>query len=233
MKYSVEDFVFTKNPDVCFGIVIGRDLRNGESSEADIRRLREAEAGLQRQLGNVEIREEEYIKRYRAALQNFDINPNKFTNSVEGMTKRVAKGIALPSINALVDLGNAISLEEVVSLGGHDLREIKEDLWVRRSQPGDRYLPFGSQEYEHLGEGELVFISGDTVQTRQWLWRQSEIGKMTLESREVFFQLVGFAGSQRKRLDRALAKVETMVAERFGGSSQTFLVDKDHREITF
>jgi DNA/RNA-binding domain of Phe-tRNA-synthetase-like protein len=113
------------------------------------------------------------------------------------------------------------------------LREIKDDLWVRRSRPGDRYLPFGSQEYEQLGEGELVFISGDTVQTRQWLWRQSEIGKMTAETRDVFFQLVGFAGSQRKRLERALAKVEAMVAERFAGSSQAFLIDKDCREIDF
>jgi DNA/RNA-binding domain of Phe-tRNA-synthetase-like protein len=149
------------------------------------------------------------------------------------MAKRVGKGQSLPTINALVDLCNAISLEEVISLGGHDLREIKDDLWVRRSRPGDRYLPFGSQEYENLGEGELVFVSGDTVQTRQWLWRQSELGKMTIETRDVFFQLVGFAGNQKKRLERALVKVETLVVERFGGSSQTFLVDKDCPEIDF
>lgn len=233
MKYSVEDFVFAQIPEVCFGIVIGRNVGNGASGEADIHRLREAEEALQRRLGTVEIKEEEYIARYRAALQNVGINPNKFTNSVEGMTKRVAKGAALPSINALVDLCNAISLEEIVSLGGHDLRAIEDDLWVRRSRPGDRYLPFGSKEYEQLGEGELVFVSGDTVQTRQWLWRQSEIGKMTVETSEVFFQLVGFAGGQRARLERALAKVESMVAERFGGTSQTFVVDRDCREITF
>jgi DNA/RNA-binding domain of Phe-tRNA-synthetase-like protein len=233
MKYSIEPFVFAANPDVCFGVVVGRGLHNTESSGEDRERLLAAERSLQERLKEVDIKEEEYIKRYRAALQNVGINPNKFTNSVEGMAKRVGKGHSLPSINALVDLCNAISLEEVISLGGHDLREIKDDLWVRRSRSGDRYLPFGSQEYEHLGEGELVFISGDTVQTRQWLWRQSEIGKMTSATSDVFFQLVGFAGSQRKRLEQALAKVETMVVERFGGSSQTFLVDKDCREIDF
>ena len=233
MKYSVEDFVFAKNPDVCFGIVIGNNLKNGASGEDDVGRLRAAEQLLQQQLAGLEIKEEEYIKRYRAALQNVGINPNKFTNSVEGMTKRVSKGQSLPSINALVDLCNAISLEEVVSLGGHDLREITDDLEVRRSRPGDRYLPFGSQDFEQLGEGELVFISGQTVQTRQWLWRQSEIGKMVAETKDVFFQLVGFTGSHRQRLDRALAKVETMVAERFAGTSRTFVVDTNCREIEF
>lgn len=233
MNYSIEPFVFEKNPDVCFGVVVGRGLNNGESGEGDIGRLRQAEREVRHRLGDSDPREEEYIRRYRAALQSVGINPNKFTNSVEGMTKRVTKGQALPSINALVDLCNAISLEEIVSLGGHDLAAIHADLWVRRSRQGDRYLPFACTTYETLGEGELVFVSGEIVQTRQWLWRQSELGKMTAASRDVFFQLVGFGGEQRQRLERAMAKVEAMVVERFGGCSEAYLVDRDTPGISF
>ncbi|SET82787.1 B3/4 domain-containing protein, partial [Natronincola peptidivorans] len=42
----------------------------------------------------------------------------------------------MPLINALVDLCNAVSIEQCISLGAHDLKDIHEDLEVRFSREG-------------------------------------------------------------------------------------------------
>jgi len=233
MKYTVSPWVFEVNPNVRFGIVVGRGLTNGPTSEKDDEILTAAEVEMRLRLDGIPLKQHPDIAVYRAALVNAGINPNKFTNSVEGMSKRVMKGQPLPRINALVDLCNAIALRYVISLGGHDLRDIEADLEVRLTEEGDRFRPFGAEEFESVAPGELVFTSGNTVQTRQWLWRQSELGKMTGESTNIVFQLVGFSGDHFSRLENALRDLEMLITSRFGGTYQSFLVDENNQSIEF
>ena len=233
MKYTVYPWVFEANPSVCFGIVVGRGLKNCQSSGEDDALLSTAEESLRTRLDGTPIKEHPDIAVYRDALVNAGINPNKYTNSVEGMAKRVLKGQALPRINALVDRCNTIALTHVVSLGGHDLADIDADLEVRRTVEGDRFLPFGADDFEMVESGELVFTSGRTIQTRQWLWRQSELGKMTDASTNIFFQLVGFEGEHSSKLENALKDLEETIQSRFGGASQSFLVNRENRSIEF
>jgi len=136
MKYSVEPWMFEKNPNVRFGVVIGSGLQNTESSEEDGAVLAAAQDSVIARYAPEALKTHDDFVVYRTALQNVGINPNKFTHSVEAMAKRILKGSRLPTINALVDLCNAISLQDTISLGGHDLKEIEEDLWVRRSVSG-------------------------------------------------------------------------------------------------
>ncbi len=236
MKYTVFPWVFEVNREVRFGIVIGRGLKNGLTSAEDENLLSAAEEGLRKHLNHPDgaaLKEHPDISVYRDALCRGGINPNKFTNSVEGMSKRVTKGQALPRINALVDLCNVIALRHVVSLGGHDLVDINADLEVRRTVEGDRFLPFGAEEFESVPAGELVFTAGKTIQTRQWLWRQSELGKMTADTTDVFFQLVGFAGEHFPKLQAAMKDLENLIETRFGGSYTTFMVEPERPSIEF
>ena len=233
MKYSVDPWMFEKNEHACFGIIVAKDLKNSDSTEEDAARLARAEQQLVDNYAVEDLKKAPAFTVYREALRNVEINPNKYPHSVEAMCKRILKGKSLPAINALVDSCNAIAVQEIVSLGGHDLREIHDDLCVRQSREGDRYLPFGATEYEDVPAGEVVFTSGGLIQTRQWLWRQSEIGKMTLETGTVFFQLVGFKGEQYARLTRALDTLEDLIQNRFQGSSERFLVEKDRQSIDF
>jgi DNA/RNA-binding domain of Phe-tRNA-synthetase-like protein len=233
MKYTVEQWVFDKNPDVRFGIIVGKGLKNFATTDKDSDTLKEAEELIRSRIKESELKTHTDISVYRDALVKAEINPNKFMNSVEAMSKRVIKGGELPRINALVDLCNAIALTEVVSLGGHDLKDIDNDLEVRLSTDEDIFLPFGETEFESVKAGELIFTSGKKIQTRQWLWRQSELGKVTLESSDIFFQLVGFGGEHGGKLDRAMASLEKLVKETFGGSCQCFEVNRDNRSIEF
>lgn len=233
MKYCIAPYIFEKNPDVCFGIVVGKGLKNSETTSEDSDRLSASEDLVRQQIKADQIKTTPALAQYREALKNVDINPNKYMNSVEAMSKRIVKGGALPRINALVDLCNAIALKHLVSLGAHDLRDIEADLWVRLSETGDVFLPFGTGEYESVPPGEVVFTSGQVIQTRQWLWRQSQLGMIDLDSTDIIFQLVGFKGTHYDAFEQALNDVVTLAENRFNGKIQKFIVSHSQPEIIF
>ncbi|HHZ02364.1 MAG TPA: hypothetical protein GX396_05430 [Tissierellia bacterium] len=233
MKYTVKPEVFELSENLCFGIIVARGLKNTETSDEEIERLRNAEEKVRKLVPEAELKTQPVIEGYRTVMKKAGINPNKFVNSLEAMMKRVIKGGSLPVINSLVDLCNAISLENQVTLGGHDLADIHTDLSVGFTKGGEKFLPFGATEYETVEPGELVFTSGDVVQTRKWIWRQSELGKMTLETKDVFFQLVGFGDSPGSPLSNALDSLEEILHSKFGGRWERYIVKKEQPEIQF
>lgn len=233
MRYAVDSAVFDLCPDLQFGILIGHDIRNTATTSEDESRLRQAENRMRETYHPDQVREMSNVSFYRELMTKAGINPNKFPPSVEAMFKRILKGGQLPVINALVDLCNAVSIERVISLGAHDLADIQADLEVRFSRSGDVFLPFGAAEYENVEPGELVFTGGNVVQTRKWIWRQSELGKTTLESRQIIFQLVGFAGDEKSSLQAAMSDIEVLVKERFQGVCERYLVDCRQPSIEF
>lgn len=233
MRYSVDQSVFNINRNIKFGILIGKDIKNSKTMIDDEGRLRDAEKRMHETFQVDQVRELPNVSFYRAIMTKAGINPNKFPPSVEAMFKRILKGGQLPVINALVDLCNAVSIEQIISLGAHDLNDIHEDLEVRFSKKGDVFLPFGAIEYENVDKDELVFTSGNIVQTRKWIWRQSELGKTTINSKNIFFQLVGFDDNPEPMLNKAMTAIENLVIDRFQGTCKKYIVDLNNTSIDF
>jgi len=233
MHYRVHKEVFEICPDLQFGILIGSNLSHIGGLEEDALKLRTAEIQIRQKIEPDALRNHPNINGYRTVMEQSGINPNKYPPSSEAMIKRILKGASLPNINGLVDLCNAISLENVISLGGHDLADISEDLSVCLTKGNETFLPFGSDVYEPVEANELVFTSGDIVQTRKWVWRQSELGKMTEQTQNVFFQLVGFDGDGLDSFLKAMDAVEEMIKTRFNGHCERMIVNKDNPEIEF
>ena len=233
MKYTIDKSVFDLKSNIKFGIVVGHNIVNSETSAEDEQRLRNAENKMRNEISQEQLRELHNVKNYREVMTASGLNPNKYPPSVEAMFKRVIKGGQLPVINALVDLCNAVSIEQGISMGGHDLKDIHEDMEVRYSRKGDVFLPFGCTEYEDVPENELIFTSGNVVQTLKWVWRQSELGKVTLDSSDIFFQLVGFEYEENSSLYNAMKDIEDLVVIRFKGSCTKYLVDISNNSIEF
>ena len=232
MKYTVNKSVFDINPNINFGILIGKGIRNSETMTEDEDRLRIAERRMRETVQFDQVRDLPNISFYREFMGKVGINPNKFPPSVEAMCKRILKGRDLPVINALVDLCNAVSIEQSISLGAHDLDSIHADLEVRFSKNSDVFLPFGAAEYENVETDELVFTSGNIVQTRKWIWRQSELGKITINSKNIFFQIAGF-GNTEFTLNKAMENIENLVIHRFHGTCEKYIVDLNNTYIDF
>ena len=148
------------------------------------------------------------------------------------MLTRVSKKKGLPSINPIVDIGNAMSLKYYLPMGAHDIDTIApQDVEVRFSRDGDKFIPFGETEPEILDAGELVYAVGDKVRTRRWIWRQSEEGKIVESTKNIFFPIDGFKNSNYDNLMAAREELASLLKEIFDCEIKVGFIDKDNREF--
>ena len=232
MYYQVAPEVFEKLPAACFGAVAVRGLNN-------TRRIEELEQLLQ---GNIKACEAYFADKkpketpdilpYRQAFRTLGINPNKFLCSIEALLTRIAKGKGFPCINAAVDLGNAISIGHRLPIGAHDIDSLEGGLEVRPARAGDTFVAFGETETETPDPGEPVYVSGHTVRTRRWAWRQSEIGKITEDTTSVFFPIDGFTDVNLPEVLRARDEIAALLKQHFGCTAEVGLVDREHPVFT-
>lgn len=232
MKFSVHESVFDAMPNVCFGVVVARGVDNRQVNDAVSKLLDQNIHGIRERLGAAEIRDTSEISVYRNAFQSLGYNPNKFMCSIEALVKRIMKGGMFPRINTTVDLGNAISLKYIVPIGAHDIGNDAEDIEVRFAVPEDTFVPFGTTELEKVDAGELVYARGNSVKTRKWIWRQSSIGMITEESKDVFFPIDGFIGENEASVRTARKELAEYLEKELGCSVSIGWVDQSSPSMT-
>lgn len=231
MKFIVSKDVFEKMESVCFAVVVARGINN-KVENTEISSLLEASIkSIEDKFGAAKVKEAKEIIPYREAFTKLEMNPNKFMSSIEAMASRIAKKKGFPQINPVVDLGNAISLKYLVPLGAHDMDSATGDICVRFSQQGDQFIPFGQSEQEYLEQGELIYSVGDKVKTRRWIWRQSEQGKVTEESKNIFFPIDGFKDQNDQNVMAARDELAELLQRFFGCQVDVGFIDKDNREM--
>lgn len=233
MFYRISEEVFEKLPDLCVGVVVVRGLDNHRRYPEVAELLRAGIAEREAYFEGKKVKEDTLILPYREAFRAVDINPNKFLCSIEALFTRIAKKKGFPEINAIVDLGNAVSLQFGLPIGAHDLATMEEGLEVRPAREGDTFLPFGGEETETPDPGEVVYISGTQVRTRRWTWRQSDIGKITEDTADVLFPIDGFVSVNGEAVRAAMEAFVRLLDQVFGVKAVSGFVDRENPVFTF
>lgn len=231
MKFVVEKEIFEKLPNACFGVLMAKGIDNTRESPELEKLLDESICLAAQRFDGKKVKEEPDILPYREAFRVLGMNPNKYLCSIEALFTRIAKGKGVPRINPAVDLGNAISLKYTLPMGAHDLSGGSEDICIRFAQQGDTFLPFGSEAEETPDLGEVIYAVGHQVRTRRWTWRQSEHGKITAASTDIFFPIDGFADFNRERVLAARDELEAAVKRIFRCETRTGFVNIGQREM--
>ncbi len=231
MKFIVTKEIFEKLPNACFGVVMARGIDNNKPYPEIDRLLDERTCAAAQRFEGKKIKEEPEILSYREAFRALNINPNKYLCSIEALFTRIAKGKGMPHINPIVDLGNAISLKYTLPMGAHDLGGSDEDICIRPAQPDDTFLPFGCDTEETPDVGEVVYSVGCQVRTRRWTWRQSEHGKITLASSDIFFPIDGFITTNRDKVLEARDELQILLTQIFNCETLIGFVDAERPEM--
>jgi len=229
MQFIIEDKVFDILPDVIFGAVVIREIDNQGNFPEINGLLTEAIEVARVRFQNIKPKEHPDILPYREAFQTLGINPNKFPCSIEALSTRIAKGGSLPDINPVVNLVNAFSLKYSLPMGAHDLDAAEDDLEVRFSREGDRFIPFGETSPEEPDFNELVYARGDSIKTRKWIWRQSDLGKVGNTSKNIFLPIDGFAHYNLNKVTAAANEIASTLEMIFKIKPLTYLLDKTNR----
>lgn len=231
MKFTVSSEVFEKLDNVCFGVIVAKGIDNSLVKNDIVEKLDQSIKDCEDKFKDTKVKELEGILCYRDAFKELGINPNKFMSSIEAMLTRTSKGKGLPNISPIVDLGNAVSLKYMVPLGAHDIDTLDGDIEVRFSKEGDGFIPLGTEETEILEDGELIYSAGDNVRTRRWIWRQSEQGKITNESKNIFFPIDGFADKNYESVISARDELASLLKEVFSCDVKVGFIDKNNTEF--
>lgn len=229
MKFVVEEKVFSVLPTACFGVVVARGIDNRTNDPRPAELLRQSIAAVEVKFATARAKESKEIAPYREAFGKLGINPNKFMSSIEAMASRIEKKKGFPEITPVVDLGNALSLKYLLPMGAHDIDAASGDIQVRFSRQGDLFTPFGEIQAEVLEAGELIYSVGDRVKTRRWIWRQSEEGKVTEASRNIFFPIDGFSDQNMDRVTAVSKELAELLVQIFDASVKIGMIDRATR----
>jgi len=230
MRFKVYDEVFEKLPDLYFGVVVGYHINNNQNIPEIYALMKNEMSKVENNLKGINLKEYQGIIPYRDAFNQLNLNPNKFMSSVEAMVKRVSKGNVLPSINPVVDLVNRISLKHILPMGAHDLDVLAGEIAIRFSRKGDAFIPLGEELVEVLEGGELVYADSKRIRTRRWIWRQSNIGKIDENSKNIFFPIDGFH-TNKERVVQAAEELEILLKKYFNCDTKKGFIDINHQEM--
>ncbi len=121
-----------------------------------------------------------HIAAWRDLMKSLGFSGKKFPSSIEALARRTLSGKGLASINPLVDLYNRISLAHLVPAGGWDLADFDgRELRLVLTDGGERFRALGTDQTVGVEPGEAAYLVGDQVVTRHFVWRQSDLGKLT------------------------------------------------------
>jgi DNA/RNA-binding domain of Phe-tRNA-synthetase-like protein len=231
LKYSISNEVFSKFPDYCRGVVIAHDISNGDSPDELIAGLREAEEGLRAQLTAENIATHPNIVSWREAYRSLGVKPTEYRPSMEALLRRVVKNDPLPAISKIVDLGNLLSIQNLVPIGGHAIDVLTQDIELRYATGAEIFEPFGSDAVEHPLPSEIIFVEGNTVLTRRWTWRQAKHTLVIPETKSVEINVDGLPPLTQEAVKQICEQVAELVQKYCGGRIRYDILSRENPSI--
>jgi len=231
LTYSISQAIFDKFPGYCRGVVLAFDVHNGPSPDRLIQTLREAEASVRHQATIEGIAEHPRIKPWREAYKAFGAKPSEYRSSVESMARRALRNDELPSINALVDIGNIVSLQHLLPVGGHSMDELTQDIALRFATGEEDFIPFGSSVVEHPLTGEVIFVEGNSVLTRRWTWRQANHTLTLPETHSIEINIDRLPPVELEEIHAIANQVMGLVSEFCGGRMRYEILSVNNQQM--
>ena len=166
------------------------NLTPGPSDPLSGSLLQEAESAARTLLSKTSVTGLPHIAAWREAYKSFGSKPNKPRNSLEALTRRVEAG-ALPRVNRLTDVYDAICVKHQIPLGGEDLDKYDGASRLIRATGRE---PFeadskGEKVVEYADVGEVVWCDDAGVTCRRWNWRQGPRTALEESTTRVLFIL--------------------------------------------
>jgi len=193
--------------------------------------LRVAEASVRDRLNLEELTAHPRIASWREAFRKVGIKPSEFRASIEAMTRRALRHQELPSINALVDIGNILSLRYLLPIGAHAIDVVSRDLALSRASGEEEFVPFGSDQVEHPIPGEIIFAEGNTVLTRRWSWRQANHTLTLPTTTAIEFNIDGLPPVSKSDVEGICQELMELVKQFCGGQMRYEILSSQNPKI--
>ncbi len=216
MKFHFDPKVRDLGIDGFFSIVSGLDI-SGADREAVENFVREIERENLHKADKAAIAADPALNGFRELHTAIGMSNRKFISSPENLLGILGRHGALPRINPLVDVYNAVSVATNLALGAHDVDFIEGNASLRLTRGDERFLPLGAEEPEAIRAGEYCYVDdGNDILCRLEV-RQVEKTKVTEQTKNCFFIVQGNPRTSARDIVRAHDMLWNAVSKFFGG----------------
>lgn len=132
---------------------------------------------------------EAHLAAWAEVFRRFGAKPQRTPCSAEALRKRVLRDGGLPSIDPVVDLYNAISVQYAVPVGGENLAAYAGAPWLVIANGSEAFdtMKEGQPANESPEPGEVVWRDDLGVTCRRWNWRQGVRTRLDAHARQMWF----------------------------------------------
>ncbi len=231
--FTYDAKIVAEFPEVQAGVIFAENLTNQPTPPALKERYFAEQESVLAEIGDTPLSELESLAAWRAAFRQFGVNPTKYRSAVEALLRRLTKKGDIPSINALVDIGNLVSIRYRIPVAVFDADRTKGSITVQFAAGEEEFTPLFKKEAEHPEPGEVIFIDGNgLVAARRWCWRQSDQSASRLDTQAVMIVTEAHHPGAGQAVRQAVADLEELVGEYLGGVFKTGVVNAEKAVFT-
>lgn len=228
MKFKVNEKLFDEYEGLKIGVITCNNIDNTSLKNDISDETEKTKEHIKDKFADVELANYPVIRRWRDIYKSF--GEKKSRSSIEALIRRLLNGHDIPSINPIVDIYNMLSLKYEVPCGGEDIDTISDDIELTYANGTESFICLGSTEEEHPNEGEIVYKSGNTVMCRNFNYRESDITKLTEDTKNCVLVIESVIADNAD-LENALKELSQMVEENLGGTTKINILEKENNEI--
>jgi DNA/RNA-binding domain of Phe-tRNA-synthetase-like protein len=147
----------------------------------------------------------QHLAAWAQVFQKFGAKPQRTPCSAEALRKRFLRDGALPRVNPVVDLYNAISLQYAIPVGGENLDAYigTPRLTLAGGTEAFDTMKDGNPVVEASDAGEVVWRDDQGVTCRRWNWRQGVRTRLNADARRMWFILESLGAMPLEALHEA------------------------------
>jgi DNA/RNA-binding domain of Phe-tRNA-synthetase-like protein len=212
--FRYDQAILDRFPGIIGGAIHAQDVTNGPSSESLRAAFASEQVVVRDRIGDTPLSELASLNAWRRAFRAFGVDPTAYRSAGESLLRRLTKQGSIPSINALVDLGNLISIRYALPVAVFDQRLVSGGTTVRFATGDEAFTDLGSGTREAPESGEVIFMDDNAmVSARRWCWRQSAESASGAGTTEVLVTVEGHHDSADGDVRAAVADLEALLAE--------------------
>jgi DNA/RNA-binding domain of Phe-tRNA-synthetase-like protein len=212
--FQYDPEIIARFPTIAGGVIHAVGVTNGAAPAELIEACRAEQAAVLDRIGATPLSELPSIAAWRRAFRAFGVDPTGYRSAAEALLRRLTKQGSIPSINALVDIGNLVSIRYALPVAVFDQRAATGRTTVRFATGEETFTDLGSGERESPDPGEVIFVDeAGLVSARRWCWRQSAESASGLETTEILATVEGHHDGAMDDVAAAVTDLEALIRQ--------------------
>lgn len=228
-KFIIDKKVFDRYNDLIVGVLICKNIDNTNSITNIDDKFLEIKNSVVEKFQNIELADYPVVKKWRDIYKSF--GEKKARSSIEALIRRIVNGKDISNINPLVDIYNFVSLKYEVPCGGEDLDSISSDMFLTYADGEEEFISLGQEVIEHPNVGEVVYKTDNIIICRNFNYRESDVTKLTENTRNAVLIIESFSGYNDGNLLKALNELSEIIIDNLGGTIRTVILDEQNNEV--